>query len=278
MSKEVKEEKEDTRKEAIAKAIDTATEKETKEEIKETKEELEIKEGLEDEVDPVELDNALKLFRALNDPETGPSIIKVMAEKAGISSDSTKKEVKAVTKTINDVVMEKLGPDFSVLGGKLSEILETVVPAIVAQVAKPIQERTLANEQAIAKKELGIALDASFSKYDEVPEKVQRKVSALIDEMPPKPGSDPETYFDRIVKIAADELDIKLTKSKSKEKEESPEKKQEKIVRNKRDAFSRLASEGTAEVKEGIVAPKEFKSRKAAIEDAMATVEKKYSK
>ena len=278
MSKEIKEEKEDTRKEAIAKAIDTATEKETKEEVKETKEELEIKEELEDEVDPVELDNALKLFRALNDPETGPSIIKVMAEKAGISSDSTKKEVKAVTKTINDVVMEKLGPDFSVLGGKLSEILETVVPAIVAQVAKPIQERTLANEQAIAKKELGIALDASFSKYDEVPEKVQRKVSALIDEMPPKPGSDPETYFDRIVKIAADELDIKLVKSKSKEKEESPEKKQEKIVRNKRDAFSRLASEGTAEVKEGMTAPKEFKSRKAAIEDAMAAVEKKYSK
>jgi len=278
MSKEVKEEKEETRKEAIAKAIDTATEKETKEEIKETKEELEIKEELEDEVDPVELDNALKLFRALNDPETGPSIIKVMAEKAGISSDSTKKDVKAVTKTINDVVMEKLGPDFSVLGGKLSEILETVVPAIVAQVAKPIQERTIANEQAIAKKELGIALDASFSKYDEVPEKVQRKVSTLIDEMPPKPGSDPETYFDRIVKIAADELDIKLTKSKSKEKEESPEKKQEKIVRNKRDAFSRLASEGTAEVKEETTAPKEFKSRKAAIEDAMAAVEKKYSK
>src|SRR5437870_3220683 len=276
MSKEIKEEKEDTRKEAIAKAIDTATEKETKEEVKETKEELEIKEELEDEVDPVELDNALKLFRALNDPETGPSIIKVMAEKAGISSDSTKKDVKAVTKTINDVVMEKLGPDFSVLGGKLSEILETVVPAIVAQVAKPIQERTLANEQAIAKKELGIALDASFNKYDDVPERVQRKVSALIDEMPPKPGSDPETYFDRIVKIAANELEVELKPKKI--KEESSEKKQEKIVRNKRDAFSRLASEGTAEVKEGTTAPKEYKSRKAAIEDAMAAVEKKYSK
>ena len=275
MSKEVKEE---SRKEAIAKAIDTATEKEeTKEEIKETKEEQEIKEELEEEeIDPAELDNALKLFRALNDPETGPSIIKVMAEKAGISSDSTKKEVKAAAKTINDVVMEKLGPDFSVLGGKLSEILETVVPAIVAQVAKPIQERTIATEQAQIKRELGIALDASFNKYDEVPEKVQRKVSALVDEMPPKPGTDPEKYFDRIVKIAANELEIELKPRKI--KEESSEKKQEKIVRNKRDAFSRLASEGTAEVKEGQAAPKEYKSRKAAIEDAMAAVEKKYSK
>ena len=274
MSKEVKE----SRKEVIEKSLDKAVEKETKEEeIKETEKEKEIKEELEEaEVDPEELDNALKLFRALNDPETGPSIIKVMAEKAGISSDSTKKEVKAAAKTINDVVMEKLGPDFSVLGGKLSEILETVVPAIVAQVAKPIQERTIATEQAQIKRELGIALDASFNKYDEVPEKVQRKVSALVDEMPPKPGTDPEKYFDRIVKIAANELEIELKPRKI--KEESSEKKQEKIVRNKRDAFSRLASEGTAEVKEGQAAPKEYKSRKAAIEDAMAAVEKKYSK
>ncbi len=275
---ESKETKELSRKETINKSMEDLEEEikeQTKETEKESKEkELETKESDESEYSPEEVAAAVNLFRALNDPQSGPAILEVMAKKAGIIEGSTKKEQKEVVRTINDVVLEHLGPEFSVLGGKLSKILETVVPAIVMKIADPTNTKVANIEKAQVMRNLGAALDTSFGKYEDVPQKVQLKVKDLIDEIPPSPNTDPVKYFDRITKMASDETGIKLIpKIKTKDKD-TTEEKTKKIERNRRDAFSRLASEGAAEVKEGKNAsPPQFKSRRAAIEDAMRKVE-----
>jgi len=278
--KEVKETKELSRRENINKSLEDL-EKEIKEgtEKKEEKEkEKEIEKETENESNeeytPEQVTQALNLFNALNDPEAGPILIRAMAEKAGIGEGATKKEQKEVVRTINDVVLEHLGPEFSVLGGKLSKILETVVPAIVMKVAQSTTEKITKIEQNQVKKDLSTALDTSFDKYEDVPKKVQEKIRDLMDDLPPSKNVDPVKYFDRITRMAADEIGFKLIpKIKAKDKD-TPEEKTKKIVRNQRDAFSRLASEGAAEVKEGKNAPQpQFKSRRAAIEDAIKKVE-----
>src|SRR5262245_30142023 len=145
---------EETRKDAIEKAVEENVPEETTEEETTETEEAEPKEDNEDtdseetrSVD-AETDNALKLYRALNDPNVGPDIVRIMAQKAGLLNPNlTQEQQKAATKTIKDVVAEELGPDFSQFTERFSKILERILPAVVEARVQQVEQSVRANQR-----------------------------------------------------------------------------------------------------------------------------------
>jgi hypothetical protein len=256
MSKEIKDENESKEPSSRKEAID---------------EDAEAKEFQEQE-----LTNAKNLYKALQDPDAGPEVVKIIAAKLGLTIEgTTKKEQKETVKTIKDVVSQHLGTDFAIISDKLTAILEEVVPAIAENATKEIKERIANKDSEELKTKIGTALKTSYARYEEVPIKVQQKVFKLMEEMPPARGkTDPTEYFDRLLKIASDETGIKLKPITEGENTKEKEVKEEKRERNRRDASSRLASEGAAEVKDATAAPKEFKSRREMVKASMEEVEK----
>jgi hypothetical protein len=269
---------------------ETSEEGETKEASDESTETKEIKETPEEKVEreaaeKVEVENAIKLYKALNDPEQGPKVLRMLAKEAGVLEEAkeaaTTKEKKAVAKSIREVVNEKLGSEYKFLADKIGDLMEELLP----EITKPLQERIDAKDRADLSKEIDTALNNCFNQYEKVPDVVQRRFNELIDEMPPVPGkTEPAKYFNRLMKIAADETntELKLVSAKTsvskqtKDAENSLTKTiKERVERNKRDVTSTLASKGAeAEVDETSKdVSRQPKSRREAIERAAKEVE-----
>lgn len=287
MSKEITEEnktEDPSRKAAIEKAMGDEDKGEKKEESKEEiKEENEEKEEEPEGPSQEDITNALNLYKALNDPTEGPRLLRMLASEAGIDKDSTKEEVKQVEKTIKELVKEGIGPEYQFFADKLGNTLETVINNIVDKKVNEVKENLAQRDR----KELGTTIDNAlstcFNQYEEVPLKVQEKFNSLIDEMPPVPGkTNPLAYFNRLIKIAAEETNIKLVTKENKTSTSDKslaEDIKNKVMRNKRDASSRLASKGAeAEVDDtsrSVSTP--AKSRKEAIEAAIKETDAKFA-
>lgn len=275
-------ETQESRREAIAKGLDevdknlnlnqeTKDQKESK--FKDGEAEEESKEYSEEEIS-----NALKLYQAINDPNAGPAIIKTLAESLGLTKDSTKEEVKEVKKSVKDLTKEVLGTEYAFLADKLGEVLEKVIP----EVTKEAHARIDNQERQVLAERIDKAWNEVFGQYDEIPKPTMQRFNALLDEMPPIPGkTDPKIYFNRLIKIAAEETNYTLKKSSSsssknqeKENKNLQEIIKDRVARNKRDATSHLASKGVAgEVSETSRQSSPPKSRREAVERAVNDLE-----
>lgn len=272
-----------SRREAIEKGIDEVDGKEEKKDDKKDsskKENEDSSEGEdsstdEDEVNKEESTQAINLFRALNNPETGPKILKILAQEAGLLDGSSKETKKEVAKSIKSVIKEKLGSEYQFLADRLGDALEEVVNEVAKERIGKVEERLDNREKAELNKEVDIAMKESFEQYEEIPKNVLAKFNDLIDEMPPVPGkTKPLAYFNRLIKIAFEEAKVtpKLV-SKTKGNELSQVMK-DRLKRNKNDATSRLASRGAeAEVDDTSKNAPQPKSRREAIERAVKETE-----
>lgn len=253
------------------------SEKEEKKDAKKVaKKEEEIEDEDDDEVDTQEIDNALRLFRALNDPKIGPAILQTMAKEAGITIEgSTKKEQKQLINTISEVVNEELGPEYKFLSEKLSRILNKIVPQIADEKVQEVKKAQETRDREEKGAKVTTALNEVFEQYQDVPTKVQKKFYSLLDEIPPNPSTDPKKYFQRILNLATQETETTLViKKGSVSSNEKNERTKDRLLRNKRDAASRLASGGAeTETSESRSASTQFKSNKAAIAQAVKDVE-----
>lgn len=283
IKEEVKEEKKDeaplSRRDAILKGME-GLDKEKKEEVKEDpKDEEEIEEKDEVEVpDPDETRRALDLLRTLNDPDKGPQLLKILAQTAGLTKESTSEEKKVIIKSVKEVVKEALGPDYQFLADRLGNALTGLIPE-----TKGLEDRLnrLETENVNSKKEalaneIDSALSNCFGQFEKVDPKVQTRFNELIDEMPPVPGkTKPDVYFKRIIKLAQEETGITLKlKSNSSNKDELTQGMKDRITRNKNDASSKLASkEASTEVTKTFDAASQPKSRREAIEMAVKKTE-----
>lgn len=224
----------------------------------------------DDEESSDEVQTALNLFRALNDPENGALMLEALARKAGkkLQDVASKEDQHDLASAIETLVSNELGDDFKMLAGKLSSILKKVIPGAVKASQADLEARMVTQERERVAREVKNAMNEVFDSYESIPKAVEKAMGRLMDEMPPTPGkTDPTKYFKRIVKMAADEIGFKLV---SKDGDSN----NHKTERNKRDATGRLASKHGAEVDTTKTAPREFKDRKSAIAQAMKDVEK----
>ena len=216
------------------------------EEKSEEKTSEEVTEVKSDELSEDETQVAKDLFKALKDPEAAKIVIETLAKSAGIkiAEIETKKEEKAAIKSIKDTVIAELGEDYKFLADKLGSVMEKVVNEAIDNKTKDIKATLEANAKNEQKKALGEALDFAWSGYQNVDTKIQNKVYELAEEIHPKEGSDPAKYFDRLTKLAAEELGVTLIKKESKSINQ-----QDRRDSNRRDSQNRISQEDKADEK-----------------------------
>ena len=139
---------------------------------------------------------ALNLLAQLEDPETAPEIIKLLAKNIGLIQDAeTPREVIKASKTIREKVMAKLGEDYPLLANSVGDLLEEIVGEQEAKFAKEINTREAARYQA--------EIESRVSKFiadNKVTEAEQAAIKELSKEFPPHPSVPPERYLGQHLK------------------------------------------------------------------------------
>lgn len=200
--------------------------------------------GLTDE----EVVEARRLLAGLRDPLKAPAIVAFLAESHGFKKGDappTKAAEKAVVKGMVEELKEALGPELEYLADKMGPVLEKRFKDLVEETAKPIKDKIdaadlkqLEVETAAANEEIGkVYFDG------EIPQELAAEMYDLIDKIKPYQGQSQKDYLEQLLFVAAGKKGVALQKtSKSKA---------EKILKNRNDAPSRLASEGTRQPRVG---------------------------
>ena len=265
---------------AIAKAesetpVENPEEEPTKVEKKEDKKE-EKKEHKENEEhvaeDPfadltdADILNAKAIYKALKQPDSqeGKYVINKIIELAqvDIDKDSSKKEVKEAAKSIKDVIKEELGEDYKFLADKLGSALEKGLEKAVTERTKDIRDDITFRQQKELENTLKSAQDRLQENYPQVKD-LETEMVKIMDQIKPSPNTPPYEYIESILFIAANRKGINLkTKTSSNQRIES----------NRKDAHSRLASEGVEPTKVATTSRKQNldESIKAAMEKVAA--------
>lgn len=202
----------------------------------------------EDKLSPEDLKNAKLIFKALKDPEMGKTLVLGMAKKYGLDSDSTKQEKKEVKASILDKLSKALGGEYPELTKLLAPTLDEVISELVNKstaaddTIKELQGRLKKLEDNEVGKTVQTAMDDAFGAYTNCDEKVQGRVSKLMDEMPPSPKISPKKYFEILTDRAFKELGITPQLKGSSNKDVSEATKQ-KRSNNAKDISSRLSTE-----------------------------------
>lgn len=182
---------------------------------------------------------ARQLLAGLRDPKKAPVIVKWLAEQAGLGLPETKKEAVEQKKDLVAELKEQLGPELSYLADKMGPVLQKYLDGKVGEVEEKTNRRF--SEQDL--KEQTQAADAAQEKvykeyFDkgEPPQEFMNEVSKLIDEYSPKKGQTTESYLRDMLHLAAGRLGKPLTKRVGTVNG--------KVLQNRTDAASRLASDG----------------------------------
>lgn len=217
---------------------------------------------------------ALDLFNALKDPNQARIIVKAMAEGMGlkIADIETKEEKKEAVKSIKDTVIEEMGEDYKFLADKLGTVFEKILNKEIESRTSDIRKE-LADAKANKEKEaISNAMDSVFDSFENVTDKIKDTVYNLVDEVQPKPGTDPKKYFERLIKIAADENKVTLVK-----KTDKSNNREDRRDRNRNDAQNRLRSKDVADEKFSDAASKDL-DLAAAIRKGMEEAEKQLAR
>lgn len=189
-----------------------------------------------------ELEQAQNLLKVLKDPVARKALVQSLAEREGITADSTKSEKKAAIRNLETIIKEELGSEYSVLGERLHKILTGAFDLFESEKVKPVNERMTTKEETEIRNEASKAYDEVSSQYSNAKE-LEAKVAELAKEI--KPGTQsPKIYFERLIKIAASEKEGFTLKKVSVKDGVVKDFNLERRKMNRTDAASRLASEG----------------------------------
>jgi hypothetical protein len=167
-----------------------------------------------EEADPVEevdlsqeeLGNAVRLFKALANPETRAGVIKMMAEQAGYDLGKAK-DAKALSRDLKTVLREKLGDSADLLqSDKIAEALDEVLEERVKKITDPVLERLSRAEQEANQNKANTAMDAMFKRHDITVgdrEKVAGMMLKKMERMPATPTTDINEYLDDIYSLVS---------------------------------------------------------------------------
>lgn len=230
-----------------------------KEEPKETKKED------SDDLTAEELTAFKNLKSLLNDKETAPETIRLLAKKAGVNLDAveTKKEQVAAKKTILETLKENLPEEMQYLADILAPGLAKVIKSEVEDEVKDLKEYKTRTEVKEIENEISLAVTGEFKKFSNSNE-IEQEVFNLMSEVPKDPKISHAKYFQRLITLAAAEKGLVLIKTDG-EAKPKVEINNERVNKNRTDAASRLASERGSEVKTGT----EVTSKKMNLNDAV---------
>jgi hypothetical protein len=201
-------------------------------------------------LDERDIERAKDLYRAIKDPKSAVTVIKMMAESAGLLNP-TQTEVKEVAKTIQELIAEGLGSDYAFLAEKLGTTIETVVKAQVAEQTKDLRENAAKSARNAEETRVDAAIQKVFKAHDDA-EALGDDILKLMDKVLPSPDASTEEYFENLYLIAASK----------KTKASLTSKVTDKLARNRSDAVSKIASAGKS-TDQIFAAPQKMSAREA---------------
>lgn len=216
------------------------------EEEEEGAEEAEVEEVDEYGLTKVEQLEAKQLLAALKDKDKSVKVIELLARENGfVKGETAPKEAKAVVKGMVEDLKEALGDDLAYLADKMGPVFEKHLKAQAEEALKPIKDQidqeTMERESKKARttvEELGkIYFDG------EIPETLVSEMTTIMDRVKPTGGQSVESYLKEVLAIAAVNKGVEL--------KQTSKSKAEKVLKNRNDAPSRLASEGSRSPKIG---------------------------
>lgn len=209
---------------------------------------------------------ARQLLAALKDPTKSKKVIELLARENGYTKGetTTAKEEKKIARGMVDDLKEALGPELEYLAEKMGPVFEKHLAAKTEEGLKPIKDQidqeTISRE---SKKAATAVEDLGKSYFDgEIPPELVAEMSKTMDRVKPSEGQTIESYMKEILAISAlnKGVELKIT-SKTKA---------EKILKNRNDAASRLASDGNRSpaVGERVVNPRQQMTLDEAVRSA----------
>ncbi|HSX39346.1 MAG TPA: hypothetical protein VLI92_02030 [Candidatus Saccharimonadales bacterium] len=146
------------------------------------------------------LDKAIRLYEALEDPNVGPSVLRTLAEKAGLLGLNADKTPKQITKSVVDTLKESLGAEYEFLADRLADGIDTIVKQIVTEQLKPVQAQT----QEAVERAVKADVDSAFAKFESTHKDFKEHEVAMteLSKKLPYTGDYPmEEYLDNLYKI-----------------------------------------------------------------------------
>lgn len=215
-----------------------------------------------------ELAKAKDILRIFKDPAARKAFVISLAKQEGITEDSTKKEVKDAARTIKSIVKKHMGSDYEILSDKLEGMLSEFSDLIDEERIKPVREGLTKSETTRIQNEAAKGYDEAIGEYSNAKE-LEPAIAKLTEEIRPTEGQSAKSYFKRLLIIAAEEKGIKLTKKDAKSSSTANFSAARRDA-NRKDASSRLASEGADDGKVERKSPKQFTN----LDDAIAAAAK----
>jgi hypothetical protein len=210
------------------------------EEVETIEEEVEVpSEEIEPDSEPstnddglteAEVKEAQNLYKLLKDPGTQKSVLRVLAEKAGVFQEppTTQQEVQETKRDLMKILEEKLGPDLKWLAPKLGGALEEILEQEREESGKSLQlveRRDMENEVVRVSEKLNRETKGEYGK-------LENRMNQLADKILPAPGVSVEEYCRHLYAIASGEKGRNVEKNRLADK----------INRNANNASERLRS------------------------------------
>lgn len=184
---------------------------------------------------------AKRLLAALRDSSKGPIVVKYLAEQAGFLQPENRKEAKEQAKSLVDDLKESLGPELEYLADKFGPVLEKHLLKVAEESQKDIRKTLdddamarLQEKATTAQQELAVEF---FGEGKEIPDNLAKETIRTMDRISPSFGQSTKDYIKDCLFVAAGRIGMQLQKIDSSQKS--------RVDRNRNDAPSRLASEGS---------------------------------
>lgn len=146
-----------------------------------------------------EINKALNVYKALNDPNAGPQLVKMLAEQLGITQKEVKQELKQPGAI--DFLKGALGPDYEFLAPKLATGIEGYIQSVLNPLQENIQRNRAEFEYNTAISTLQDQTKGDFQKH-------QDGILKLMDVVKPAPGVSTRQYLETLYKMAKAEKPV----------------------------------------------------------------------
>lgn len=178
-------------------------------------------------------DEAMRLYRALNNPKQAPALVAALAQNQGLLTnlgDKTKTEVKEVKKDILAIFEEELGPQMKFLAPQLSKAVDRAL----AQEREEQQEAVGQLQLQNTLKEVNDVLATLAKETNGSSKQFEDRMASLMETYP----KGPDTSIDKYIR------DMYTLASVGKVKQTVNKQVADKIRRNANNASERLGNKG----------------------------------
>ena len=213
-----------------------------------------------DDLSAQELQEARNLYKALKDPSSRSLVLTDLARAAGITPDSTKKEVTEAKKGIQDILDETLGPQYKFLTPSLGKAIEKILDG--EREERDTQHKNV--EAQIVQQQVDSALGRLSRETKGESRKHEGRMVQLMNQFQASPGTDIYTYLQGIYSIATSGKSARVATQQVTDK----------IKRNSKDAFGRLQPARGSHVLASGTVPNKKMNLNQSIKWAMDQIEK----